>query len=194
MTDASKIDWEALLLQTSQFSDRLCVALQELKILESCKNLKIEHICVRLKNNKDVDILKTQLLHHGEVICSANVNGREISIIQLRRPIKLREWEVYGVELPYPKPDHSYEDGWEHVEFVLDEAENNMEDLRAMFFSKFKHLNVNLLKSKYDYSEDEPQANDDQIPNPTIGLKLNGIGIKFHARSIQQVVGYETVV
>ena len=93
------------------------------------------------------------------------------------------------MELPYPKQNHDYADGWEHIEFVLNDAENTMDGVRRALQEKFK-LDFDLLKSKYNYSEDEPHAEGDQLPNPTIGLKVNGVGIKFHAKPIQEVVGF----
>lgn len=170
---------------------KLNEALEALDMLEECKGLEIDHICVRLKNESDIDALKIQLHEAGKTISSVNVNGREISIIQLDEPLDVDPWQTYGVELPYPKANHNYADGWEHVEFVLRAAENTMDGVREAFMDKFAHLDRSQLEGKYAYSEDEPQADRDQLPNPTIGLRVNGIGLKFHANPIQVVVGYQ---
>jgi predicted metalloenzyme YecM len=53
-----------------------------------------------------------------------------------------------------------------------------------------KNISLEELKQNYSYSEDEPQAEGDQKPNPTISIKVDGVGIKFHALSIQDVVGF----
>ncbi len=188
--EQSKINWAALQSQTVAFSTRLNAALLELQILEECKNLEIDHICVRLKNHNNVDNLKAESNKFGQIISSVEVNGREISIIQLNEPLDLGAWQTYGVELPYPKKNHSYIDGWEHIEFVLSDAENTMVGIRQAFQEKFK-LDTELLKRDYSYSEDEPHADEDQLPNPTIGLKVKGVGIKFHAKPIQTVVGFK---
>ncbi len=188
--EQSKITWAALQSQTAAFSTRLNTALLELQILEECKDLEIDHICVRLKNHSDVDRLKAESNKFGQIISSVEVNGREISIIQLNEPLDLGAWQTYVVELPYPKKNHPYIDGWEHIEFVLSDAENTMVGIRQAFQEKFK-LDTQLLKRDYCYSEDEPHADGDQLPNPTIGLKINGVGIKFHAKPIQAVVGFE---
>ena len=184
-----KLTWEILQSQVEAFSRKLTSALEELDILEECKGLQIDHICVRLKNNNDVAELKNELSGFGQIISSVEVNGREISILQLSQPLQLGFWQTSGVELPYPKQNHDYPDGWEHIEFVLNDTENTMDGVRNAFQEKFK-LDHDLLKSKYSYSEDEPHAEGDQLPNPTIGLKVNGVGIKFHARPIQEVVGF----
>lgn len=187
-----KVTWETLQAQIEMFSAKLDSALHELGIFEQCKNLEIDHICVRLKSTVDVDDLKIQLSEAGQIISSVNVNGREISMVQLNEALDLGSWKTFGVELPYPKPNHSYADGWEHVEFVLKDAENTMDGVREAFALSFQDLDKETLENVYAYSEDEPHAEGDQIPNPTIGLKANGVGLKFHANPIQVVVGYKT--
>jgi uncharacterized protein len=186
----TKISWEKLQNQTEVFIDKLNIALDELGIRDICKNLEIDHICVRLKDTADVASLKQELEVVGKIISAVQVNGREIIIIQLNQPISLSGWQTYGIELPNPKPNHNYQDGWEHVEFVFSNVENTMDGVREAFIEKFPHLDLEQLKEAYSYSEDEPHADGDQLPNPTVGLKVNGVGIKFHANSIQKVVGY----
>jgi len=186
-----RVGWEALQSQVEAFSGNLDSALRELGIQEKCRNLNIDHICVRLKDSSDVDSLKKELEEAGQIISAVNVNGREIMIIQLNQPLILGSWQTSGIELPYPKPNHSYEDGWEHVEFVLNGAENTMDGVRQAFMDTFSELDRDQLESNYAYSEDEPYADGDQIPNPTVGLKVNGVGLKFHANPIQVVVGFE---
>lgn len=176
--------WEMLQAQVEVFSAKLDSALEELGILEQCKGLEIDHICVRLKNGSDVDDLKIQLSEAGQMISSVNVNGREISMIQFNEALSLGSWRTYGVELQYPKENHNYAVGWEHVEFVLSGADNTMDSVRQAFMDTFSNLDKGQLESDYSYSEDEPHADSDQIPNPTVGLK-------FYANPIQVVVGYQ---
>lgn len=186
----SRITWEKLQSAIVVFSEKLKSALIDLGILEECKDLEIDHICVRLKNKDDVFTLKEQLLKVGQIISAVNVNGREIAIIQLTQPLNLGSWQTCGVELPFPKQKHDHSDGWEHVEFVLNCAENTMSGVRDAFKNKFPNLTPEKLQTDYSYSEDETHADGDQIPNPTIGIKVNGIGLKFHANPIQEVVGF----
>jgi predicted metalloenzyme YecM len=186
----TNITWNNLQATTPSFTEKLNAALDELGIRAICKDLPIDHICVRLKNTAAVANLKTELEAVGHIISAVQVNGREISIIQLTEPINLGDWQTFGVELPNPKPNHNYEDGWEHVEFVLNVVENTMAGVRQAFIDTFPQLDIEKLKVEYSYSEDEPHAEGDQLPNPTVGLKVNGVGIKFHALPIQKVVGY----
>lgn len=189
----NQITWTDLQSQLASFSKRLNLALNELAIKDSCLDLKIDHACIRLKNNLDVDKLKTELCGVGEIISATKVNGREIIIFELGTSITINDWQTSGIELPYPKLNHNYQDGWEHVEFVLSNIENTTSAVREAFFSKFPNLDQSQLVEKYQYSEDEPHAKGDKLPNPTIGLKVGNIGIKFHATSIQEVVGFRAV-
>lgn len=186
----NKINWEILQSQIKAFSEKLNSSLEELGIKEKCNGLEIDHICVRLKDVADVDNLKTELEQAGQIISAVNVNGRKILIIQLHQPLILGLWQIFGIELPYPKPNHNYADGWEHVEFVLHGANNTMDGVREAFMGTFSNLNREQLENDYAYSEDQPHADGDQLPNPTIGLKVHGVGIKFHANPIQAVVGF----
>lgn len=190
-TDRSRLTWRTLRAQADAFAGKLHGALTELAILDACRELKIDHICVRLKRISDVDSLKADLRAEGRVMSSVQVNGREITLVQLHRPLVVGGWEIFGVEAPYPKPRHDYDDGWEHVEFVLAGAENTLAGVRRAFCQRFPHLSIDALQASYGYSEDEPQAEGDQSPNPTLGLRVNGVGLKFHAKPIQAIVGYE---
>lgn len=188
----TQMTWEQLFSTTDDFSRKLNESLAELGIFDKCQDLIIDHICVRLKNNSDVESLKQSSANIGQIISSVEVNGREISIIRLSTPLKIGNWQVGCIELPFPKPNHSYQDGFEHVEFVLDDTENTMTGVQRSFTKRFD-LDKETLVGKYSYSEDETHAKGDQLPNPTVGLKVDGVGIKFHAISIEEVVGFKSI-
>ena len=188
MESNSIVSWTDYLKTLQTFETRLVHGLKDLGILDICKNLSIDHACIRFSNSDQVNALREELRDLGQEISSAQVNGREIVIVQLHEPIKIGHWQVKGLELPYPKKIHSFDDGWEHVEFVLPDATNTIEGMREAFLGKFGGLELQTLKADYHYKEDAPHADSDQLPNPTIAIKINGIGFKFHANSIQDVV------
>jgi uncharacterized protein len=190
-TALEALTWRGLAQAAPAFSLRVQEALDELGIRAHTERLRADHVCVRLKDPADVDRLRGALKAAAHEISSVMVNGRIISIFELHEPLTIGAWSVRGIEVPYPKQNHRYEDGWEHIEFVLDGVPNTMDGVRASFFSAFPHLTYEALKTDYEYEEDEPTSPEDQIPNPTISLKVRGVGIKFHARPIQEVVGWE---
>ena len=63
----------------------------------------------------------------------------------------------------------------------------------ATFSNCFPSLSVKSLIADYGYKVDEPHSETDQMPNQTIGLQVNGVGVKFHAQGIQKVVGFEVL-
>lgn len=187
------LSWVDIRKQEQSFGLRLQNALNQFGILDKCKDLSICHACVRIKNPDNVTELKENVSEVGKIISSAIVNGREILIIQLDIPLTISDWHVRGIELPYPKQIHAYENGLEHVEFVLSGTENTMDAIREKLFEIMENVSIEELKQKYSYSEDEPEVEGNQKSNPTIALKVNGIGIKFHALSIQDVVNLDTL-
>jgi len=180
--------WNDYLQSLETFEVRLLKILDDIEIYESCKSLAIDHVCIRLSTVNQVDILRQELQTIGEEISVAEVNGRDIVIVLLHQALQVANWQVDTLELPYPKKNHAFIDGWEHVEFVLPNAENTIEGMRQTFFENFPSLDLDTLKSKYYYKEDAPYVEGEQLSNPTIGIKVDGVGIKFHANSIQDVV------
>lgn len=178
----------------SRFEQQLDSVLIQLELRGHCKNLHADHICVRLNDDTAVLSLKTELEEVSELISEAVVGGRTIYIFQLYEPIVVGPWTVSAIELPYPKPGQSYADGWEHIEFCIPEIPNTMEALSERFRVLFPHLTNEYMFDLYKRKDSMPEAEGEQIPNPTIGLISGGVGIKFHPRSIQTVVGYEAGV
>ena len=190
------LNLEILKGQLESFSNRVVDALSELRIYDAIHGLELDHVGMRVADVELIETLKAELAEAGECISAVNVNGREIDIFQMHEKFYIGNWAVRGVELPYPKEDHRYEDGWEHVEFVLEEAEDEngemtMGSVKTAFFAKFPNLTEGVLRRDYEYKESEPEAERDQMPNPTISIRVGGVVLKFHGNSIQDVVGYK---
>lgn len=183
-----------LLQELKDFEQRIFEYLTELKIQKEVQLLFADHLGLRIKDPKDILVLKDELIVQGKVISSAIVNGREILIYKINQPIRLRNWLIPCIELPYPKPDHSYPDGWEHVEIVIPSSAVSLEELRFDFMKCFPEINIDTFKQAGQYSENEPKSESDQLPNPTIVLRKNkNTAIKFHARTIEEVVSNITL-
>ena len=172
-----------------EFEGRIFQYLDELRIQEKAQSLFVDHLGLRIKEVNSIAALKNELDIKGKTISSAIVNGREILIYKLNSPLRLGSWSISCIELPYPKPDHSYPDGWEHIEIVIPSSATTLAELRHDFQNFFPEVNIESLKQKGQYSEDEPRSENDQLPNPTIVLrKSKDTTIKFHARTIEEVV------
>jgi len=178
-----------LLQQLPLFADRLESALESLNMLETCRDFEMDHICVRLETDRGAENLQDDLDDIGTCLSTAMINGRQIMIYNTAEPMRVGSWHTSGLELPYPKPSSFYKTGWEHVEFVMSGAENSLAGIGRAFDGCFPHLKHHTYKQMYQRTDSEPQANGDQAPNPTVAITVAGIGIKFHAFSIQTVVG-----
>lgn len=175
--------------ELKEFEERIVQFLSELGIQEKVESLFVDHLALRIKDTNDILSLKNELKSKAKVISSAIVNGREILIYKLNNPLQLRNWFVPCIELPYPKPDHSYPDGWEHIEIVFPSSATTIEALRTDFQNYFSEMSIDVLKSIGQYSEEIPQTENEQLPNPSIILRKNkNTAIKFHARTIEEVV------
>lgn len=180
-----------LMSSTNAFAARLEDVLDRLGMLDVCKEFEMDHICVRLNSDHDVTALSLELGEIAQKISAVNVNGRVIQIFQLHEPLQVGMWQTRGLELPFPKYGRFYSEGWEHVEFVVPGLINTMKDLKSFFAASFPHLLDSKHVESYQLKLDEPQAEGDQDPNPTLAVTSSGAGIKFHALPIQQVVGYQ---
>jgi len=180
--------WTQYLQELPSFEQELLKALDKLLMTDVSKTLKVDHACIRFSDAKEVDMLRVELKDFGQELSCTEVNGRDIVIVQLDEPLQIVNWKVNGLELPYPKLNQKIIDGWEHVEFVLPDAENTIEGMRQAFFESFPFLELDSLKRDYHYKEDAPHAAGEQLANPTIAIKVDGVGIKLHANSIQDVV------
>lgn len=185
------MDLTTLQSQLPDFASRLEAALHKLQLVDQCLSLVMDHICVRLPTDAAVLALKSELETIGQTISTANVNGRDIYIVQLAEPLQVGRWATSAIELPHPKLSSPYIDGWEHVEFVLPDTPNTMFGLRQSFDRLFPHLRELGHRGQFQRKDSEPTADgSDQLPNPTIAISVGDVTIKFHAVSIQEVVGY----
>lgn len=189
MTESNSIlSWNDYLKALATFETGLLRGLNDLGIIDICKNLSIDHACIRFSSSSQVNALRKDLENLGQEISCAEVNGREIVIVQLHEPIQIAHWQVRGLELPYPKKKHRFSDGWEHVEFVLPDIENSIESLREEIMDMLPALDIMVLEHAFEYKESAPHVVGEQLENPTVALKARGVGIKFHVNSIQDVV------
>lgn len=183
--------WEHLLKTAPPFVRDIKWFLGELGIQELAITLDADHLGLRLADPGAVRALHDELLNLGhESISDAIVNGRMIHIIRLKEPLAIGPWSIPCIELPYPKTGHAYEDGWEHIELVLPTEADSLDGFRHVFAAAFPSLDIAVLAKAGLYEETDPHSEEDQLPNPSLVLeKRKGLTVKFHPRSIEEVVG-----
>lgn len=188
---SEKICWNTLQDSLTNFHERITLLTNELHIADTAEKLIIDHAGIRIAEKADVDSFREELAQYAHCFSSEIVNGREIMLFQLHEPLRFCVWEIPCIELPYPKVHHEYKDGWEHIEFVVPSEATTLEHMRQDFNAQFPICDIEEIKVRYAYSEDVPAAESDQLPNPSIAIRKDkNTCIKFHPKSIQEVVGF----
>jgi predicted metalloenzyme YecM len=133
--------------------------------------VQMDHICYRTVSAQNYNDKKTQLGAIGRLLGEAMVNGRPISTFRLTQPLIYEDWRIDAVELPAPKAGKDFEEGLEHVEFVL------YDDMQT-FINKHRDKDFDLRAA-------------DRGINPELGFSFDEYAIKFHLLNLPTVVYLE---
>ena len=98
------------------------------------------------------------------------ISGRPICTYKLRNPLVYEARKISVLELPAPKDGSPYQEGFEHVEFVIEES-------FEAFMQRYPHISF------------DTKALSKAI-NPDIGIDYDGVRVKFHEQSLEYVVRY----
>lgn len=131
-------------------------------------NYQLDHICYRVSTNENYSILKKNFINESTLLAENIIWWREISTFKLHSPIKYKGREISVIEIPSPKLWSDYQDGFEHVEFVINKS---FDDFMAMY------PNVNFSK----------KAITKEI-NPEIKIWYKNWSVKFHHNSLEYVI------
>jgi hypothetical protein len=131
---------------------------------------ELDHICYRVASNERYEELKKELGELGQLLGETMIGGRPIATFRLYTPIRYEEREIFVLELPAPKAGSDYPEGYEHVEFVIDQT---LED----FMARYPDL---------DFKAKGLQ----KAVNADVQLQYEGFGVKFHRQSLEYVIRY----
>ena len=90
----------------------------------------LDHICYRVETIDRYKELKEALLDHTQLLNETIINGRPIASYRLKEPFHYKNRVIDCLELPSPKPGSFYPEGYEHVEFVI---QDSFEDFMKRF-------------------------------------------------------------
>ena len=82
--------------------------------------LEMDHICYRVETFAAYRKFKSELSQFATLFHESIVGGRPISIFRLNEKWKYHSRLIEYIELPAPKQNKFYPEGWEHAEFVID--------------------------------------------------------------------------
>lgn len=174
--------------------ERVMSFASELGIDEVIAKMHMDHFCVRTHKDSDTEALKQYLtkVYDSSVISEAQINGRTILIYRLKSPLQVKDWNPRDIEVPHTN-GKTYRI-LDHAEWELGIKDPNVriDDIRHAVASRFG-ISVEQLQEISGYDESEPNAEADQLPNPTISLKGDNVTLKFHAYGIGTVVGEDSL-
>ncbi|HYD03232.1 MAG TPA: VOC family protein [Alphaproteobacteria bacterium] len=137
------------------------------------EGLHLDHICYRVETYERYNELKKELGTIGYMLGDEEkpINGRPIAVYKLHKPI-IYEWRnINCIELPAPAKDNAHKEGFEHAEFVIHGS-----------FGKFMR--------EYDKISFDTKGIHKKI-NPDIKIQYDGFSVKFHHKSLENVIKYE---
>ncbi len=153
-----------------------------------------DHVAMRIN---EIDVAKQvhqAWLAQGQQLSQAEINGRPIIVLKLDEGLRVANQVIPCIELPYPSAKTYPQQGWEHVEFVLASDAQSIDafvqDIRqqcpqlAKKWSQLPALGVKVKLSS-------PQGEGERLANPTVTFKSNGVCIKLHPHSLEQVIASE---
>ena len=106
-------------LNYDAFLDKIFENLDKYKI--DVSGYECDHIGVRSASLNDYKNIKQELANVGVMIGEPEVVGRLIAVFKLNRPIKYKNFTIPALELLAPKESDNYQNGPEHLEFVITE-------------------------------------------------------------------------
>lgn len=162
----------------SQFREEECLiflgkvfdGLKKKKI--NVSNFELDHLCYRVDSFAGYRREKEKLSKLGAKLIESVVGGRKISTFELFKPLVFNDRKIKIIELPEPKENNKYREGFEHGEFVID-----------LSFQNFSKL--------YSYISFDWSGTFKKL-NPELRLKLgDNLSVKFHHLPLTKVIEIE---
>ena len=137
----------------------------------SIKNWSIDHLCYRVIDKNAYHQKKCDFSNFSKLLVESEVNGRLISTFKLNEPILYEDRIIDLIELPEPKPNNNYKEGFEHFEVIVPVPFQTL-------IEENPHLHFDLSGLKKDFNQE-------------LKLKLDSVQIKFHQMSLESVINLE---
>ena len=132
----------------------------------------MDHVCCRTFDMSSFESIFARWRMFASRVHTSEVNGRPIHALFLEKQFTISGRIVRVIELPAPKPGQTYPEGWEHVEFVVDET-------LERFMSRYK-----------THQFDTKSLNGEL--NSAVGLPLSfGLRAKFHQLPLERMIEIE---
>ncbi|MBW3525301.1 VOC family protein [Shewanella sp. NKUCC05_KAH] len=213
---SANLSYEQLIQGWPAFEAQIVAFLKTLDLTD--KALFCDHVALRVNSIASANALKDAFSRIGKIISDNIINGRTILIIELDTPLTLGQFSIACVELPYPSDKVYPQEGWEHIELVIDSKAKDYntlsQDLLVLCPTLRPLLNQGLspLPQSEQTAESEqsrlpdlpsqaeikvkmssPKGDKERLANPTIAFKRGNVCIKVHPHGIKAVIASEQV-
>ncbi|WP_394205674.1 VOC family protein [Shewanella waksmanii] len=179
-----------LLSSWTNFEQKILKLLNTLQL--DSLNLTCDHVALRVNSVEAADELKQWFSDQGEIISNNMINGRPILIFDLHSPLKLGNFSIECVELPYPSDKVYPQEGWEHIELVLPGGAKTCEQLTEQLYQASPAIETLLADNdQFNIKLSSPKGDGERLANPTIAIKADGICIKIHPHHIRTIIESE---
>ena len=205
------ISYEQLTQSWPAFEAQILALLETLDLAD--KALVCDHVALRVNSIASADALRDTFSRVGKIISDNIINGRTILIIELDTPLTLGQFSIACVELPYPSDKVYPQEGWEHIELVIDSKAEDCDTLSQDLLALCPKLSA-LLPSEQaaepvpssslglnsqgiaslagiKIKMSSPKGDKERLANPTIAFKRDDVCIKVHPHGIKAVIASE---
>jgi predicted metalloenzyme YecM len=131
----------------------------------------MDHLCYRVGTAERYAAVKAALGPLGALLSEALIGGRPIATYKLAVPLQHQGRTLDVIEIPSPKPGRTYDEGYEHVEFVISEP-----------FEAVMRRHPSLA---FDTS------GAGKAHNPELRLAFGDMSVKLHHQSLEDVIAAE---
>lgn len=132
---------------------------------------EIDHVCYRTKSIEHYNETKDRFATQGKLLIESQVGGRPIATYKLSKPVIVSNFIIDLVEAPAPKPGREIDEGYEHLEIVID-------------------CDFNDLMERYPEIDWNTRALTKEL-NPELEANFDGFNVKFHHHSLEQIINIE---
>ena len=208
---STSISYEQLTQSWPAFEAQILALLETLDLAD--KALVCNHVALRVNSIASADALRDTFSRVGKIISDNIINGRTILIIELDTPLTLGQFSIACVELPYPSDKVYPQEGWEHIELVIDSKAKDCDTLSQDLLALCPKLSA-LLPSEQaaepvpssslglnsqgiaslagiKIKMSSPKGDKERLANPTIAFKRDDVCIKVHPHGIKAVIASE---
>jgi hypothetical protein len=208
---STNISYEQLTQSWPAFEAQILALLETLGLAD--KALVCDHVALRVNSIASADALRDTFSRVGKIISDNIINGRTILIIELDTPLTLGQFSIACVELPYPSDKVYPQEGWEHIELVIDSKAKDCDTLSQDLLALCPKLSA-LLPSEQaaepvpssslglnsqglaslagiKIKMSSPKGDKERLANPTIAFKRDDVCIKVHPHGIKAVIASE---